>query len=121
MASYRIAVGTVDGENITEHFGRLKQFKIIEIDKQTDEELFIADIEVVDVCGASEGSHDEILQEKVQALLDFNVKAILVNHIGPGAERIVTKNGIEVLVREGSIKDALEAVKKYYSKQHNII
>ncbi|MBP5151892.1 MAG: hypothetical protein ILP13_03125 [Lachnospiraceae bacterium] len=121
MASYRIGVGTTDGENITEHFGRLKQFKIIEINSETGEELFIADIEVVVVCGQSEGSHDDLIQDKVQALLDFNVKAILVNHIGPGAERIVTKNGIEVLIHDGSVREALDTLKKYYSKQLNIL
>ena len=44
MATYRIAVGTLDGKEITEHFGQSKGFRIIEVDQSSDEEKPIADI-----------------------------------------------------------------------------
>lgn len=118
MATYRIAVGTLDGLSITEHFGRSKGFRIIEIDSETDAEKLIADIEVVHSEDCSHGHDQAMLEEKIQALLDFNVTAILVAQIGPGSERIVTKNGIEVLIAEGDVQRAMERIKKYYKRRH---
>ena len=70
MATYRIAVGTLDGLSITEHFGRSKGFRIIEIDSETDAEKLIADIEVVHSEDCSHGHDQAMLEEKIQALLD---------------------------------------------------
>ena len=118
MATYRIAVGTLDGLSITEHFGRSKGFRIIEIDSETDAEKLIADIEVVHSEDCSHGHDQEMLEAKIQALLDWKVTAILVAKIGPGSERLVTKNGIEVLVAEGEVEKAMVRIKKYY-KRHS--
>ena len=118
MASYRIAVGTLDGQNITEHFGRSKGFRIIEIDQETDAEKALADIEVVHSEDCSHGHDQSMLESKIQALLDWNVTAVLISQIGPGSERMVTKNGIQVLVSEGEVAKALERIKKFYKKHH---
>lgn len=118
MATYRIAVGTLDGEKITEHFGNSKGFRIIEVDQETDEETALADIEVVHSEDCSHGHDQEMLEAKIEALLEWQVTAILVAKIGPGSERLVTKNGIEVLVSEGEVDKAMSRVKKYY-KRHS--
>lgn len=118
MATYRIAVGTVDGQNVTEHFGRSKQFRVIEVDQDTDEEKALADIEVLHSEDCSHGHDQQMLEAKIQALLDWNVTAILVTQIGPGSERLVTKNGIQVLVAEGEISAAMARIKKYYKRHH---
>lgn len=118
MASYRIAVGTLDGQNITEHFGQSKGFRIIEINQETDEEKALADIEVVHSKDCSQGHDQEMLEAKIQALLDWRVIAVLVSKIGPGSERLVTKNGIQVLVADGDVKEALIRVKKFYKRHH---
>ncbi len=118
MATYRIAVGTIDGQNVTEHFGRSKKFRIIQVDQDTDEEKSLADIEVLHSENCSQGHDQKMLEAKIQAFLDWDVTAILVTQIGPGAERIVTKNGIEVLVAEGNIASAMIRIKKYYKRHH---
>lgn len=118
MASYRIAVGTLDGQNITEHFGRSRGFRIIEVDQETDAEKALADIEVVHSEDCSHGHDQEMLEAKIQALLDWQVTAILVAQIGPGSERLVTKNGIQVLVAEGEVAGAMNRIKKFY-KRHS--
>lgn len=118
MASYRIAVGTLDGQNITEHFGRSRGFRIIEVDQETDEEKVLADMEVVHSEDCSHGHDQEMLEAKLQALLDWQVTAILVNRIGPGSERLVTKNGIQVLVTDGTVAGAMIRVKKFYKRHH---
>ena len=118
MASYRIAVGTLDGQNITEHFGRAKGFRIIEVNQETDEETALADIEVVHSKDCSHGHDKAMLESKIQALLDWKVTAILVAQIGPGSERLVTKNNIQVLVSEGELSPAMARVKKYFKRHH---
>lgn len=118
VATYRIAVGTADGQNITEHFGRCKQFRVIEVDQETDEEKALADIAVLHSEDCSHGHDQKMLEAKLQALIDWNVTAILVNQIGPGSERLVTKNGIQVLVAEGEISAAMVRIKKYYKRHH---
>ena len=118
MATYRIAVGTLDGKEITEHFGQSKGFRIIEVDQSSDEEKPIADIEVVHSENCGQGHNEEMLRQKIQALLDFDVVAILVKRIGPGSERLVTKNGIQVLVAEGDVSNAMAHVKKFFKRHH---
>ena len=118
VATYRIAVGTVDGRNVTEHFGRSRQFRVIEVNQETGEEKALADIEVLHSEDCSHGHDQQMLEAKIQALLDWDVTAILVTQIGPGSERLVTKNGIEVLVADGEIAVAMERVKKYYKRHH---
>ena len=59
-----------------------------------------------------------MLRTKIQALLDWNVIAILVKQIGPGSERMVTKNGIEVLVANGDVEEAMIRIKKFYRMRH---
>ena len=118
MGSYRIAIGTLDGNEITEHFGQARGFRIVEIDQESDGEKAIADIEVVHSDGCDGGHDQDMLRQKIQALLDFNVVAILVRQIGPGAERMVTKNGIQVLVAEGDVTPAMTSVKKFFKRHH---
>lgn len=117
MATYRIAVGTLDGVNITEHFGRAKGFRIIEIDRETDEEKALADIEVVHSEDCSRGHDQEMLEAKIQALLDWQVTAVLVARIGPGSERMLSKNSIQILVNDGNVETALQRVKKFFKRQ----
>ena len=118
MASYRIAVGTLDGENITEHFFRSRGFRILEVDQETDQETALADIEVVHSEDCSHGHDQKMLEAKIQALLDWQVTAILVSQIGPGSERLVTKNNIQVLVADGSVAEAMVKVKKFFKRHH---
>ena len=115
--SYRIAIGTRDGVEVNEHFGQGRNFQIIEIDQQAEEVKLLGSIEVVHsgYCGA--GQDEKLIQEKIQAFLDWNVAAVLVKQIGPGSERMLTKNGIEVLVFSGKIADGLERIKKFYKRR----
>lgn len=116
--SYRIAIGTVDGIMVTEHFGRGKGFLIVEINQQTDEVKNIGMIEVVHSESCSSGHDDNMIRQKIQAFLDWKVVAILVRQIGPNSERMVTKNGIEVLVSEGKIEEVLKKVIRFYKRRN---
>lgn len=78
----------------------------------------MADIEVVHSEDCSHGHDQEMLTAKIQALLDWEVVAILVKRIGPGSERLVTKNGIQVLTAQGDVEEALVKVKKFFKRHH---
>lgn len=114
---YRIAVGTVDGIEITEHFGRGRNFRIYEIDQEKDSVKTLVDISVNSRDECNMASHDEFLEEKIQALLDWKVKIVLVSKIGPGAERQLIKNGIQSLSKDGKVDAVLQKVKTFYAKQ----
>lgn len=111
---YRVAIGTLDGEYITEHFGHCAQFRIVEIDQDNDEVTYIEDrnTEYQQQCGAH--NHDKILG-KIQSLQDCSI--VLVKQIGGQSEKLLTLNGIIPLQYEGSIQDALVKIKKFYKKQ----
>jgi predicted Fe-Mo cluster-binding NifX family protein len=115
--SYRIAIGTVDGVMVTEHFGHGKEFLVVEIDQQTEEVKRLGSIEVKASESCSMGHDDDLIRQKIQALLDWKVAAILVKQIGPKSERMVTKNGIEVLVTGGKVEEALERIKSFYKRR----
>jgi predicted Fe-Mo cluster-binding NifX family protein len=115
--SYRIAIGTIDGVEVTEHFGQGKSFQILEIDQQSDEIRLLGSIEVVHSEHCGSGHDENLIQEKIQAFLDWNVIAVIVKQIGPRSERMVTKNGIEVLVFSGKIADGLDKIKKFYKRR----
>ena len=118
MSSYRIAVGTLDGKEITEHFGTSKGFRIIEIDQETDAEKPLADIEFVHSEKCGQGHDNEMLAAKIQALLDWNVSVVIVSKIGPGSERLLTKNQLQVLTASGSLDTVLGKVKYFYKNHH---
>lgn len=115
--AYRIAIGTVDGIEITEHFGRGKSFLIVEIDQQTNGVRELGIIEVVHSENCESGHDEALIQQKLQALLDWRVVAVLVKQIGPRSERLLTKNKIEVLVSDGKVLEALEKVKVFYRRR----
>ncbi len=114
--SYRIAIGTLDGKEVTEHFGRAKGFRIIEINQESGDERLIADISVVGSEDCSHGHDEQMLQTKIQALLDHKVNSVLVRQIGPKSERLLNKNNIEVLVAEGDVNKALTRIKIFYKR-----
>lgn len=116
--AYRIAIGTVDGIEVTEHFGEGKNFLIVEIDHISDEVKKLANIGVTHSEHGCMGHDENLIQEKIQGFLEWNVKAILVKQIGPRSERIMTKNKIDVLLRSGKIEEALEKIKKFYKRRH---
>lgn len=118
--SYRIAIGTVDGVEVTEHFGKGKSFIILEINQQSDEVVNLGNIEPIYSHNCGQGHDENLIQEKIQGFLDWNVKAVLVKQIGSKSERILAKKGIDVLISSGKVKDVLEKVKKFYKRQNFI-
>lgn len=111
---YRVAIGTSDGKNITDHFGTCGRFQIIEISQEKDEAVFIEDRITAhqDQCK----SHlDDNIIEKIKALNDCQI--ILVKQIGGKSEKLLIHYGFIPLVNSGTIEKALLKIKKFYKNQ----
>ncbi|MDR0905458.1 MAG: hypothetical protein LBN00_04705 [Oscillospiraceae bacterium] len=116
---YKIAVGTTDGVNVTEHFGQAKGFFIYEIDQDSDETILVERRSFVDEdadggedCGCGGGHDETAVTSKLDALGD--VQIILVQKIGGKSEKQVTLKHIVPLQFNGTIEDAFVKIKKSY-------
>jgi predicted Fe-Mo cluster-binding NifX family protein len=110
---YRIAIGTKDGSNITEHFGGCSRFQILEIDQEDDSINFIEDR----ITGHQEscGVHQEVvIREKIDALKDCQL--VLVKQIGVQSEKLLIHYGIVPLQNQGAINQALKKIIVFYKK-----
>lgn len=108
---YRVAIGTGDGINITEHFGQCQRFSIVDIDQATDEieSIGYRETEFSEQCGDHQ---QEKINKKIAALQDCQI--VLVNRIGRQSEKLLVHNGISPLQFQGSIDDSLKKITKFY-------
>ncbi|GEM_PF-1683700 len=111
---YRIAIGTRDGINITEHFGQCNRFLIVEISQEDDQVILSGERDTG--CENRCGNHqDDRIREKIQVLKDCRI--VLVKQIGGQSEKLLNHYGITALQYNGPIEDALKKIKKFYKKQ----
>lgn len=99
----KVAVASTDGVDINEHFGRAEEFWIYE----KNEEGAYQFLERRKNNLEESGDHRVAT---VQLLTD--VEVVLVNKIGPGAEKELRREGIIALSISGSIERALIAYAK---------
>lgn len=111
---YRVAVGTKDSENVTEHFGRCSQFQIFEITQENDHTEYIE--ERITIGSKKCSNHqDENVMEKLKVLWDCHI--ILVKQIGAKSEKQLIHYGFIPLTFEGPIDKALANIKRFYKNQ----
>jgi nitrogen fixation protein NifX len=108
---YNIAIGSRDGKAVTEHFGGCQKFVIVTVDKESDTYSFTGFREIEPPC--KNGDHsDDGLENAARALKDCRV--VLVSRIGPTAQLILERHGIDVLEYYGLIDDAIKRIIRYY-------
>jgi len=112
--SYRIAIGTKDGNNISEHFGACSIFQILEINQLDDSITFIENRNT-EFQAINEGHQEEKIRDKISALEDCQI--VLVSQIGGRSEKLLLHNGIVPLKKPGLIKEALPKIIKFYKRQ----
>lgn len=110
---YRVAIGTNDKQNVTEHFGGSRQFTVVEIDQEKDSILQIGDriCPFASQCG---GHQEELIREKIQMISDCQI--VLVNKIGGQSEKRLNQQNMIALQYQGSIESALSQIMKFYKK-----
>ncbi|SHO45974.1 NifB/NifX family molybdenum-iron cluster-binding protein [Anaerocolumna xylanovorans] len=111
--TYRIAIGTNDGINITEHFGQCSRFQILAISQEDDSVTFMEDRITIhqDSC---KNHQEEVIREKINALRDCQI--VLVRQVGTRSEKLLIHSGIVPLQYQGSINQALIKIKAFYKK-----
>ncbi|MDR1538288.1 MAG: hypothetical protein LBU32_09895 [Clostridiales bacterium] len=109
---YRLAVGTTDGINVNEHFGRGKSFFIYEIQQETGESTLIERL-AFEHGGDDCGQHSfESIAEKLFAFR--NCQIVVAARIGGKSEKQLTLSRIVPLQFEGELETALQKIKKAY-------
>jgi nitrogen fixation protein NifB len=107
----KIAVGSKDGINITEHFGKAQEFLIYEVNSIGDYQLLETrknDFYVTDKQPSDK--HDN--RVKIIAELISDVDVVLVSQIGPEALSILQEKGIKGIAVTTSIDRALKGYAK---------
>jgi len=109
---WRVAIASLDGKVINEHFGRAKAFFIVDIARDGTWHL-VEKREVAPLC--SGGQHTrEAMANHIGALRDC--VAVLVSQIGPAARRALEINRIAVFEQPDYIDNALSKLAKYFIK-----
>lgn len=113
---WRIAVASLDGKVINEHFGRAKEFYIVDINRDGTY-AFIEKRAIDPLCHS--GEHAEAaLEATVNALHDC--VAVLVSRIGVAAKRTLELNKIAVFEQPDYIESALSKLAAYFIKTNFI-
>lgn len=110
--NWRVAIASLDGKVINEHFGRAKAFFIIDLAPDGTYTLF-EKRDVTPLCDNGEHSQEGLLNS-ISALSDCS--AVLVSRIGMAAKRALELNRISVFEQPDYIDSALSKLAKYFAK-----
>jgi nitrogen fixation protein NifX len=114
---WRVAVASLDGKVINEHFGRAHAFLIIDLAPDGSYTL-VENRSVVPLCMGGEHTQ-EALESSVSALSDCT--AVLVARIGIAAKRALELNRISVFEQPDFIDIALSKLAEYFAKINHIV
>lgn len=111
--SLRIAIASTDGKVINEHFGRAKEFYIVNVFDVGRYE-YMEKRSVAPLCSGGEHS-DNALDELIEILSDCNM--ILAARIGAPMKTALESRGVTVLESPAVIEDALPLLAKEFLQQ----
>lgn len=113
--SYKLAVGSSDGEYVDQHFGRSERFYIYEVEDNGGWRL----LEVRDNrTTRQEGDHDGGELGRTLDLVS-DCSRVLVLQIGPGAQQSLKQRGITVYSSRGTVEEALGKLIAFENKRRN--
>jgi predicted Fe-Mo cluster-binding NifX family protein len=108
--SWRIAVASIDGVLITEHFGRSRWFYIIDVQRDGTGVL-VERRSVPPFCEVA--GHTAVgMTARIETLRDC--VAVLVAKIGPHAQQGLSLAGISVFEEPAQLETAVKQVAAYY-------
>lgn len=105
--SYKIAIASSDGKFVNQHFGRARQFLIVEL-KDNGSYEYLETRQNKPACAID--SHDSLLEDAVNLISDCD--GILVSDVGREAADVLISHGIQPVIIPLLIDDA---IKKVYS------
>lgn len=101
--SYKVAFASSDGKVVNQHFGKAKNFHIVEVNKGGYK--FVESRENIPSCSNFQHSTDGLINS-INVIKDC--KAVFVSQIGPGARRTVESNNIQAIEAPYFIEDILD-------------
>ncbi|MBR0599478.1 NifB/NifX family molybdenum-iron cluster-binding protein [Sinanaerobacter chloroacetimidivorans] len=101
--SYRVAVASLDGIEVNQHFGRANEFLIYDIQDETY--AFLETRRTAPSC--YNHTHTETRFDRVITLLS-DCDAIFVSQIGEGAAAYLIQKGVRVFESPYEIEDVLQ-------------
>lgn len=105
--SYKVAFASSDGKVVNQHFGRTKQFLIVEIDKDNKDYKYVETR--INEPSCQEFQHaEDALKNSIDLVADC--KAIFVARIGQGALAQVEARGIKGIEAPFFIEDILNKI-----------
>lgn len=114
---WRVAIASLDGKVINEHFGRAKSFLIIDLAPDGTYTL-VETRGVVPLCEGGEHT-PEALENSIGALRDCT--AVLAARIGMAAKRALEINRISVFEQPDFIDIALSKLAEYFAKTNHTV
>ena len=119
----RIAVVSSNGIDVDLHFGQAKEFIIYEIKENKIEKIDVRPIPAKDIHPAQEGGrsggccfHNDALIEKMAEIIN-DCGYLLIEKIGNHPSRLLQREGIYILEKQGKIDELLENISLYF-KNH---
>ncbi|MDF2925388.1 MAG: Dinitrogenase iron-molybdenum cofactor biosynthesis protein [Paenibacillaceae bacterium] len=107
--AFKVAVSSLDGVRINQHFGRSDSFLIYQIE-DNGEYALVEERLVSRACGF--GGHEEDALERAACLLS-DCSVALVSRIGPGAEKALAAKGVKAFEIYDTIERALTKLNRY--------
>jgi predicted Fe-Mo cluster-binding NifX family protein len=111
--AWRVAISSLDGVLINEHFGRAKWFYIVDVEADGTGTVVERRM-TAPLC--QEGGHTEAgAASRIDALRDCT--AVLTAKIGPGARQRLEAAGLSVFEQPAVMEDAVKKLAAYYSSK----
>ncbi|WP_459480753.1 NifB/NifX family molybdenum-iron cluster-binding protein [Clostridium saccharoperbutylacetonicum] len=105
--SYKVAFASSDGKVVNQHFGRAKQFLIVEIDKDNKKSKYV-ETRINDPSCQDFQHTEDALKKSIDLIADC--KAIFVARIGQGALAQVEAKSIKGIEAPYFIEDILNKI-----------
>lgn len=106
---FQVAVASLDGIFINQHFGKNREFLIYRI-QDNGEYGLVETRELKAPCGQGK-HHEETLVRSAKELQDCSF--VLVARIGPGADKVLASHGIKAFEIYDRIDRAIDKLIKY--------
>lgn len=106
---FKVAVASLDGVLINQHFGKNREFLIYRIQDNGEYEL-VENRELKAPCELGQ-HHEDALVQAAKELQDCSF--VLVARIGPGAEKILATHGIKAFAIYDRIDRAIDKLIRY--------
>lgn len=103
--SYKIAIASSDGKFVNQHFGRAKQFLIVEIEDDGSYQ-YLETRKNNPACHVE--GHDYSIEDSLDLISDCD--GVLVSQVGPGAADKLIERGIQPIIIPMLIEDALKKI-----------